>query len=282
MYLYALSKVQNKKAVSDEFGISVDTLNKYISDLEESINTKLVFSNSRGTMINPEGKAVLAIANEIAQKLHFFDSYINSEDQYRGDVRFRTSGPLIEYVSSANFLNFTKLYPNIKIKADIMRDVADLDVMETDVSLDYFPPTDKDSVIISSQKIKYGLFASTKYIEEYGYPENLQDFYNNHRLCLKTGPLTKIPCVNELIHNVKHVAFASDSVLVFKTAVDSGFGIGFCPVMYGRGHLVGLDNLNFEYDIDVYLVAHRNTKDIPRIRVFINHIKNVLENIYVV
>ena len=68
MYLYALSKTKNKKAVSDEFGISIDTLNKYIIDLENSIKTKLVFSNARGTMINPEGQLVLEIASEIARR----------------------------------------------------------------------------------------------------------------------------------------------------------------------------------------------------------------------
>lgn len=280
MYLYALSKTQNKKSVSDEFGISVDTLNKYITDLESSIDTKLIFSHSRGTTINPEGKVVLEIASEIAEKLHFFDSYVNGESNYKGDVRFRTSGPLIEYVSSSDFLDFAKLYPNIKICANITNLPTDLNVMETDVSLDYFPPTDKDSVLITSKKIRFGLFASPRYIDEFGIPKNLQDLYDNHRLCLKTGPSNKIPCVKALINNMKHVSYASDSVLVFKTAVDSGFGIGFCPIAYGRRHLIHLDDLDFEYDIDVYLIAHRNTKDIPRICVFINYIKDVLERIY--
>ncbi len=282
MYLYALSKTKNKKAVSDEFGISIDTLNKYIIDLENSIKTKLVFSNARGTMINPEGQLVLEIASEIAQKLHFFDSYVHGENQYRGNVRFCTSGPLIEYVSSPRFLDFTRLYPNIKVEANITSNASDLHALETDVSIDYFPPTDKDSVLIKEQKIKFGLFASPSYLEEHGRPKDLNDLYDNHRLCLKTGPSTKIPCVAGLVKNMKQIAYSSDSVMVFKTAPDSGLGIGFCPVTTGRRHLVLLDNLEFDYDVDVYLIAHRNTKDIPRIRVFINYIKNVLEKNYVI
>lgn len=282
MYLYALSKTQNKKSVSDEFGISVDTLNKYITDLESSINTKLIFSNSRGTIINPEGKMILEIATEIAQKLHFFDSYVQNENQYQGNVRFRTSGPLIEYISSSEFLDFVKLYPNIKVRADITQDLSDFDITETDVALDYFPPKDKDNVVIKTQKVKFGLFASLKYIEEFGCPKDLADLHAHHRLCLKTGQQTKIPCVKELTDHMHHIAFSSDSEMVFRKAMKNGLGIGLCPVAYGLGNLVRLDNLNFEYDIDVYLFAHRNTKDIPRIRVFINYIKNVLDRVYIV
>lgn len=278
MYLYALSKTQNKKSVSDEFGISVDTLNKYITDLESSVNTKLIFSNSRGTIINPEGKMILEIATEIAQKLHFFDSYVQNENQYQGNVLFRTSGPLIEYISSSQFLDFVKLYPNIKVRADITQDLSDFDITETDVALDYFSPKDKDNVVIKTQKVKFGLFASLKYIEEFGCPKDLADLHAHHRLCLKTGQQTKIPCVKELTDHMHHIAFSSDSEMVFRTAMKNGLGIGLCPVAYGLGNLVRLDNLNFEYDIDVYLFAHRNTKDIPRI----NYIKNVLDRVYIV
>lgn len=282
MYLYALSKTQNKKSVSDEFGISVDTLNKYITDLESSVNTKLIFSNSRGTIINPEGKMILEIATEIAQKLHFFDSYVQNENQYQGNVRFRTSGPLIEYISSSEFLDFVKLYPNIKVRADITQDLSDFDITETDVALDYFPPKDKDNVVIKTQKVTFGLFASLKYIEEFGCPTDLADLYAHHRLCLKTGQQTKIPCVKELTDHMQHIAFSSDSEMVFRTAMKNGLGIGLCPVAYGLGNLVRLNNLNFEDDIDIYLFAHKNTKDIPRIRVFINYIKNVLDKVYIV
>ena len=65
LYLYAFSKHGSKRAVAEKLGASVDTVNKYISDLQAETKTYFLKSNGRGTFITPEGKRVLKVAENI-------------------------------------------------------------------------------------------------------------------------------------------------------------------------------------------------------------------------
>ena len=111
MFLYALAKTGNKTAVANEFGVSVDTVNKYIADLETSAKTKLVFSNGRGTFINPEAKNILKLAAEIAQNLHLFNTYTQDSSQCKGTVRLCTNGFISNYITYNAFREFSQMYP---------------------------------------------------------------------------------------------------------------------------------------------------------------------------
>ena len=61
--------------------------------------------------------------------------------------------------------------------------------------------------------------------------------------------------------------------------VHAGLGIAVLPLFYKREGLVCLDNLSCESSLKFYLCAHKNVKDIPRVRAVINFYTAMLDKI---
>lgn len=56
LYLYAFSKHGSKRAVAEKLGVSVGTVNKYISDLQAETKTYFLKSNGRGPSLRRKAK----------------------------------------------------------------------------------------------------------------------------------------------------------------------------------------------------------------------------------
>lgn len=67
LFLQAISEAGSKREVAGQLGTSVDTLNKYLSEFEAEMKTKFLISNGRGTVITPEGKRMLDIAQDVVR-----------------------------------------------------------------------------------------------------------------------------------------------------------------------------------------------------------------------
>ena len=89
LYLYAVSKTNSKREVAGKLGTSVDTVSKYLADLENELKTYLLVSNGRGTVITPEGERILDAANDIVRVMRSIgDTEAAAEDDvYNGIVK---------------------------------------------------------------------------------------------------------------------------------------------------------------------------------------------------
>lgn len=67
LFLQAIFEAGSKREVAGQLGTSVDTLNKYLSEFEAEMKTKFLISNGRGTVITPEGKRMLDIAQDVVR-----------------------------------------------------------------------------------------------------------------------------------------------------------------------------------------------------------------------
>lgn len=57
--LSAIAEYQGKRQAAEMLGISVDTISKYISNMELELGVKLLVSNSRGSYLTPNGHKLL-------------------------------------------------------------------------------------------------------------------------------------------------------------------------------------------------------------------------------
>ena len=56
LFLLAVTQHANKRRASEALSTSVDTINKYIDNLEHDLNLKLLYSDSRGTNLTESGE----------------------------------------------------------------------------------------------------------------------------------------------------------------------------------------------------------------------------------
>lgn len=281
LYLYAISHTKSKREVAEKLGTSVDTVNKYLSDLEAELNTYLLVSNGRGTVMTPEGERVLEVANEIVKSLRSMNDYAEGALSQCGIVRLAMPDAIADYLGSDSLFDFFEKYPNIQIENRIQAKMPDMNMLEADICLNYEPPVDPELVLLRSKTVPCGLFAAQKYLDKYGFPKSINDLLANHRICDKYNHEQYVDGWKDLMSRAKHIVYRTSSIFSLRLLLEKGVGVGICPLAYGCENLVHVLKNEFGFGINIYLMAHKDTKDMPRIRAVIEYLKNVLDEKYV-
>ena len=105
----------------------------------------------------------------------------------------------------------------------------------------------------------------------------MQDLVLNHRICDKGSHQTYVPGWKEIVDNARHIVYRTNSVFSLHNAVTNGIGIGILPLGNSFDNLMHLDNLSFNFDFNIYLIAHKDTKDMPRIRLVLDFAREFLQ-----
>lgn len=280
LYLYAVSQTGSKREVAEQLGTSVDTINKYMAEFEAEMKTKFLMSNGRGTVITPEGRQILNISEDVVRAIRSLGDYAERATAYKGIVRMAMPDAIADHFGPQELCNFVKKYPDISLENQISNKMPDIGVLEADICMDYEVIQHPDTVLIASKEVKGGLFASQKYLDAYGTPKNIDDLLENHRLCSKTTYEMYVPEWGDMVSKAKHMVYKTNSIFSMRDILEAGIAIGISPFGYGRANLVHLKNLNFNYSVRIYLMAHKDTKDMPRIRVVLDFIKGLMAKKY--
>lgn len=280
LYLYAISKTKSKREVADKLGTSVDTVNKYLSDLEAELKTYLLVSNGRGTQITPEGGRVLEVATDIVKALRSMNDYAEGAVSYSGIVRLGMPDAIADYLGSERLSAFFEKFPDIHVENTVSAKMPDMSTLEADICLNYETLPNEDLVLIRSKTVPCGLFASQEYLTKYGLPKNMDDMLENHRICDKYNHELYVDGWKDLISRAKHVVYRTNSIFSLRSVLEKGVGIGICPLAYGHENLVHVLQKEFGFGINIYMMAHKDTKDMPRIRAALDYLKGVLDEKY--
>lgn len=65
LYLLSVSQNASKRKASEKLDTSIDTINKYLGDLEQDLGSKLLASNGRGTQTTPEALEILPLGQTL-------------------------------------------------------------------------------------------------------------------------------------------------------------------------------------------------------------------------
>ena len=74
-----LKKSSGKRNAAKFLNTSIDTLNKYVNNLESELGVKLVASDEKGCTLTPKGEKVVAIADVLKQHLQQAYAIVPSE-----------------------------------------------------------------------------------------------------------------------------------------------------------------------------------------------------------
>lgn len=278
--LKVINKCFGKRQAAQDFGISVDTLNKYLDNLENEVGYKVLSSNGRGSYVTSRGENLVEKAAAIEQILASLKGDFSDKKDISGEVR--VGMPLI---ISANLLpkdidEFYVKYPNINVTSIVAMD-ADINetrISNVDLALTFQTPCSPDLVVIHSKKIEIGFFASPQYLSRYGYPVDLEDLLNNHRIVHKLGSEKYIKGWGECLKRAKHKCYSSNSSLSLYEVLHNGIGVGLMPLRFKDEGMVCLDNIKCESNVVFYLVTHANSKNIPKVRAVLNYYKELMDN----
>ena len=280
-YLKIIEKYSGKKQAAQKFGVSIDTLNKYIDNLEQELGYKVLSSNVRGSFLTPRGKELLKKSALIESILDDVKSNAEDSKEIAGEVRVAISSVAASALFSRDLVSFHEQYPQIKLlhlirNEDEQKTISFSDV---DIALSLSLPTDSDSVLICSKKIEFGFFAAPQYISKYGCPQNMEDLISHHQIINKIGYEKYIEGWEDVLKKAKSNNFATNVSYYMYEVLKNGLGIGIMPLRFKQEGMFHLEHLPCQSNISLHLITHQGSKDIPKNRAVLNYYKDLLQEL---
>lgn len=278
-YLSAIHHHAGKRKASEALGISVDTFNKYIDNFENETGYNLLTTNSRGCTLTAEGRAMIKKVDAIKAILDgiYASGKISNPEELKGKVTFCTTIGVNAYFMPHDLSEFFDIYPQIHLVSNSANEASEIQSMDFDVGITYDELPGNDVVVVYSKTVNCGLFASSEYLAKYGYPANVKDLQENHRIINKLNSESYIKPWKEIIKQAKYISYTTNNTFSVVESVKRGVGISMIPMGFTREGLVCLDNIACNSTFTFYLFARRNTKDIPRVRAVIDFYKGLMD-----
>lgn len=279
--LDAIRRYQGKKQAAKELNVSVDTMNKYIDALEQSLGVKLVSAVGTGCTLTQNGAKIADIAANIGDCLQQIYDINLKESEIRGEVRIAYDRDVRSNIYAKNLAALFKKYPGLSPKVDTFSVLPDMGDLRYDICLSYYIPKGDDLVILAERNIPCGYFASAEYLQKHPYPATFDDILRNHRIILKKNTKSRTNNIIEQVEKCGGKVCMTNSSFIINDMVSSGVGISILPISFARedNNLVCLDNIKCDVYKTIYLLGQKTTKDIPKIRVVIDYYKELFKNL---
>ena len=277
--LSSVDENSGKKKASLALNTSVDTINKYIDNLEAELGVKLLSSNEKGSSLTLNGQKIIGFASKIKECLSDIYKVVSIDGDVRGEVRIARDKNISSRFQSKSFFKLSESYPNLKIICDLVEGIPDMNSMLYDMALSYGVPNCNDIVVIASKRQRFGFYASDTYLLKYGRPQDFDDLLQKHRLVLDNQLCQRIKGGKDILRKANQIAYVSNSCIDAYEVIRNGEGIGIMPIDFIDNQVNFLENIPCESISDIYLIAHRSTKDIPKVRVVLDYYKELISNL---
>ena len=155
MMLHAIKKSSGKRNAAKFLNTSIDTLNKYLNNLESELGVKLVASDEKGCTLTEKGEKVVEIADIIKQNLQQAYAIVPTETAVKGEVRiaYERDARSNMYVCLGELLEQS---PNLSLYIDTFDKAPDMNKMAYDICISYSIPRGDDWVVGYRRKFKFG------------------------------------------------------------------------------------------------------------------------------
>lgn len=270
-----INKCQSKRQAADAMNTTVDTINKYISNLENSLGMVLTINTSKGCTLTPQAITIIEKMDNMQSSL--LEVCRQHQNKYKGEVKVGIPLAISPHFANSDKSTFYELYPEICINTVIS--VDDSAILNGGTDLDIIigdPPSSNDTAVIFTRNISFGLFASPAFFHKYGHPKDFKDLCDNFPIINKNINHKYLSPSILSLQKSKHIRLSSNSAEHIIEAIRNGLGIGLIPNCMKREGLIPIRNMKTKIKLPIYLLANRKTKDIPKIRAVIEHYKSII------
>ena len=169
-------------AAADRLKISQSAVSRQITALEDSLDMPLFHRHARGLTLTEQGKILYQAADEVAVKIARVQSHvIDSRQKPQGVLRVSTPISLGSNWLPSVLPEFIRAYPDIDVQLILEDAEHDLSAFDVDCALRPWPSTQGDVIERKLGQITQSLYASHKYLSDYGAPASAKDL-DNHKI----------------------------------------------------------------------------------------------------
>ncbi len=220
----------------ERLNLSQSAVSRQISNLEQSLNVALFHRHARGLILTEQGEVLFSTAREMFSKLATTEALISEgRERPKGNLRITSTVAFGSTWLASRIGRFIELYPEVNVTLFINDFELDLSMRQADVAVRLTPPKQPDLIQRHLKTIRFHLYASPRYVENYGIPKSIRDL-TKHRIVIY-GESISLPYseANWLLGLLSEPATSQQKIVrvnnvygIFR-AVQGGVGIAALP-----------------------------------------------------
>lgn len=262
----ALARAGSLSGAARALRVSHATVGRRVADLEAAVGAPLFDRRADGYALTAEGQAVLDLAAGMDERAQAILRRSGRGGGLSGTVRLTATEAVGERFLIPRLAGFRRRHPGIDL--EVMTDPRTLSLArrEADLAIRLARPEAGELVTRRLATIAYGLYAAPGAADAVvGYDDSL----------------AHVPEMRWLSRHAagNRIAFRSNSLMALLAAARAGYGRALLPrwLAQAEGGLVAIEPPAPPPEREVWLVVHRDLKDVPRVRALIDHIVQVFE-----
>ncbi|MCP3136592.1 LysR family transcriptional regulator [Pyxidicoccus xibeiensis] len=278
--LLALHRHRSFLAAGRALGISTSTAARRIEALEAALGRTLVHRGSRGTSVEPDALELVSLAEQLELGLQAVRRD-EGESPSSGTVRVSMGEGFVRPVTRV-LSELRRKHPALLLEVISEARLVDLSRREADIGLRKAKSSSPVLVERAVGRLEFGLYASQGYVERRLRGGRLEagDF-ERHDFVGYEGALERSPQMTWLMrHGARRFPFRSNSDFALEEAVEQGEGIWVMADAQGRT-LPGLVRLDVDLpmpSMPVFLVFHKDLRQVPRVRLVVSALEAALRH----
>lgn len=273
---YRLAKLGTLSATAEDLAIHRSTVMRHIDALEQNLGVKLFQRNDKGYLPTDAGLELMRLG-EITDThfTQFVNKSRNIEDVVEGVLKITCVNELAVALFPT-VKQFQSSYP--KVQVEILGDIRkfDLEYGEADLAIRTGDkPNTLDNVVIPFVSTEVVFAVHKSYVELHRMPN--KENYLEHKFVANTERVEHLYW-NEWIHQnvqTQNIAVVSTSHQVLTNALEAGCGISISTPqsIAANDDLIQVD-LGQSWTVDTWILVHRDIINIPKVRKFVDLLKN--------
>ncbi len=243
---YVVCELGSMSRAAARLGEKPSTVSRKIDELERSMNTQLLVRTTRGVTPTPAGQTALRHAAAMQAAADAFSLEVANHNQpVEGPISIATGDGLGPYWLAPRLPRFHLTNPKIELNLKIVDAVPDVVSGEADIAITFSEPKKHDVIARRLGVLHYMFFASQDYLDTYGHPGSMFEFYN-HRILFHKAYVEQlehwVPKTLEL-RRIVDFALVTNSGTAMLNVCAGGGGIAIMPsyMIYADPRLVALD-----------------------------------------
>jgi DNA-binding transcriptional LysR family regulator len=278
--LLAIYRSGTLRAAAASLQVDQATVGRRLRGLEEALHARLFLHTPRGYVPTRAGELALPAAEAMERAADQLERLTQGTDErVSGTVRLSTSDSIARIFMMPAIQNLRDAHPELRVSLTTSTHLSNLTRREADIAVRNVRPDNPDLISRRLGRRELGLYASKRYLKEYGEPRRGTAFEGHSVVVYQRGLFGTRPeaLCGEPLGNAR-VALEVNSGLMLVEAVGRGMGIGELATYMAQDspNLVRIWPDCHEF-FDLWLVMHGDLHRTARVRAVADAIVDVFE-----
>jgi DNA-binding transcriptional LysR family regulator len=268
-YALAIGRHGSLSKAARALGVHQTTVGRRLEALEATLGSPLFLRTPRGLLPAPDSARLLGSIEALAGSLSRFEASLQDhKDEAAGLVRLALTENTARLLLRDTLAAFSARHPGIALELLPANTLVDVAAGDADIAVRVVAPEGADLVVRKLGVVRYGLYGGLDYVRRH--PGPIRGALAGHAVLLPSRELARGPEGAWLSEHAAaaRVALHSSSLVTLALAAEAGMGLTVLPTNLAALH-PGLSLLRRLPEIPerpVWIVTHRQTRRLPRIR----------------